>query len=189
MPAPRRPVARRREDVAQRVRRRAGRERSGAHDAAGDEELAPGEQYPSLAPSVDGVLGAGQAEREQPARLAGRVRQHRAGAVGPGVDDEQPGQRLDPAGSGAAASRSTTAAAARAASRSASRSRTCRRRRGQPGRAGRPAADARRAQRHLVQPAEPADELLALLLRAASTGRMPSCRMAPTAHSTGCLTS
>ena len=62
------------------------------------------------------------------------------------------------------------------------------RRGGQPGRADRPAADARRPQRHLTERPQRGRQLLRCL-SSSFAGSTPSCRIAPTSHSTGCLTS
>ena len=144
---------------------------------------------PSRLSSVDGVLGAGQAERDAAGAARRTPRQHLAGAVGPGVDDEQPAQRLEPAGL---------------------------RRRGEPvddggpppaRRAGPPGAAGPAATRWSARPRRPASRRRSAAATApgpgrrarpraagaaasgSAEGRMPSWRIAPTAHSTGCLTS
>src|SRR3954467_1727971 len=48
--------------------------------------------------SVDGVFGGGEADCHQPFRLLGGRGAHGRGGIGPGVDGEQPGQRVEPVG-------------------------------------------------------------------------------------------
>src|SRR3954453_21467385 len=93
----------------------------------------------SYASSVDGVFGGGQTEREQSPRLAGRGGERGRGPVGPAVDDQQGGQRVEaigPAGAGERLDRGRSQRGQRRPGPDPALGR----RGGQPRRAGRPAA-------------------------------------------------